>query len=126
MIFHQISVSPNNTDGEQDKEIEDVEMINTNTVTNNKKHKDIMSIGNISKHFRLLEAHGITMIPMDDESSIVENAVESGRTVVLTGSSSKYFKKKTFQCIYNIFLMLIIYDYRSWKTCFKFDERFAN
>lgn len=84
MIFHQISVSPNNTDGEQDKEIEDVEMINTNTVTNNKKHKDIMSIGNISKHFRLLEAHGITMIPMDDESSIVENAVESGRTVVLT------------------------------------------
>ncbi|KMQ96826.1 ga-binding protein subunit beta-2 [Lasius niger] len=82
MIFHEISISPNNTDGEQDKEIEDFEMINTNTITNSKKHKDIMSIGSISKHFRLLE--GITMIPMDDESSIVENAVESGRTVVLT------------------------------------------
>ncbi|EFN67625.1 GA-binding protein subunit beta-2 [Camponotus floridanus] len=83
MVFHQISISPNNTDGE-DKETEDVELIDTNTITNNKKHKDIMSIGNISKQFRLLEAHGITMIPMDDESSIVENAMESGRTVVLT------------------------------------------
>ncbi|KAL6448965.1 hypothetical protein ACFW04_000594 [Cataglyphis niger] len=84
MIFHQISISPNNTDGEQDRETEDIELIDTNTVTNSKKHKDIMSIGNIGKHFRLLEAHGITMIPMDDESSIVENAMESGRTVVLT------------------------------------------
>lgn len=84
MVFHQISISPNNTDGE-DKEIEDVETIDTNT--NSKKHKDIMSIGNIGKHFRLLEAHGITMIPVDDESSIVENAMESGRTVVLTGLS---------------------------------------
>ncbi|XP_072744505.1 uncharacterized protein Atac3 [Anoplolepis gracilipes] len=87
MIFHQISLSPNNTDGEQDKETEDVEMIDANTIINSKKHKDIMSIGNISKHLSrigLLEAHGITMIPIDDESSIVENAVESGRTVVLT------------------------------------------
>lgn len=82
MIFQQISVSPNNTDGEQEKEVEDVEMINTNNIMNNKKHKDILSIG---KQFRLLEAHGIRMIPVDDESSIVEKAMESGRTVVLTG-----------------------------------------
>lgn len=41
-----------------------------------------MSIG---KQFRLLEAHGIRMIPVDDDSSIVEKAMESGRTVVLTG-----------------------------------------
>ena len=82
MIFQQISVSPNNTDGEQEKEIEDVEIINANNIMNNKKHKDILSIG---KQFRLLEAHGIRMIPVDDESSIVEKAMESGRTVVLTG-----------------------------------------
>ncbi|XP_018350006.1 PREDICTED: ankyrin-1 [Trachymyrmex septentrionalis] len=81
MIFQQISVSPNNTDGEQEKEIEDVEIINANNIMNNKKHKDILSIG---KQFRLLEAHGIRMIPVDDESSIVEKAMESGRTVVLT------------------------------------------
>lgn len=81
MIFQQISVSPNNTDGEQEKEIEDVEIINANNIMNSKKHKDLMSIG---RQFRLLEAHGIKMIPVDDESSIVEKAMESGRTVVLT------------------------------------------
>lgn len=81
MIFQQISVSPNNTDGEQDREIEDVEMINVNNIINSKKHKDILSIG---KQFRLLEAHGIRMIPVDEDSSIVEKAMESGRTVVLT------------------------------------------
>ncbi|XP_071557761.1 uncharacterized protein Atac3 [Temnothorax nylanderi] len=81
LIFQQISVSPNNTDGEQEKEIEDVEMINANNIINSKKHKDIVSIG---KQFRLLEAHGIRMIPVDDDPSIVEKAMESGRTVVLT------------------------------------------
>lgn len=60
-------------------------MVNTNNITNSKKYKDTTSIGNVSKQFRLLEAHGITMIPVDDESTIVENAMESGRTVVLTG-----------------------------------------
>lgn len=104
MIFHQISISPNNTDGEQDKETEDVEMIDTNTVINSKKHKDIMSIGSIGKHFRLLEAHGITMIPMDDESSIVENAMESGRTVVLTGLSFFYtYILKTYLSVHAVF-----------------------
>ncbi|XP_011631415.1 GA-binding protein subunit beta-2 [Pogonomyrmex barbatus] len=80
-VFQQISISPNNTDGEQEKEFEDVEIINANNIMNSKKHKDIISIG---KQFRLLEAHGIRMIPVDDDSSIVEKAVESGRTVVLT------------------------------------------
>lgn len=89
LIFQQISLSPNNTDGEQEKEIEDVEMINANNM-NSKKHKDIMSI---SKQFRLLEAHGIRMIPVDDESSIVEKAMESGRTVVLTGSLLNMYLK---------------------------------
>ncbi|EZA51693.1 hypothetical protein DMN91_003582 [Ooceraea biroi] len=84
MIFQQIPVSSNDLGGEHEKEIEDIEVIDTNNIMNNKKQKDFMSLGGISKQFRLLEAHGITMIPVDDESSIVENAVESGRTVVLT------------------------------------------
>jgi len=91
MIFQQIS--PNNTDGEQEKEIEDVEMINANNIMNSKKNKDVLSIG---KQFRFLEAHGIRMIPVDDDPSIVEKAMESGRTVVLTGPllyiHSKLFK----------------------------------
>jgi len=65
--------------------MEDVEIVNTNNIINNKKHKDIVSLEGINKQYRLLEAHGIKMIPVDDESSIVENAMESGRTVVLTG-----------------------------------------
>ncbi|XP_011881177.1 PREDICTED: tankyrase-2 [Vollenhovia emeryi] len=81
LIFQQISVSPNNTDCEQEREIEDVEMINANNIMNSKKHKDLASIG---KQIKLLEAHGIRMIPVEDESSIVEKAMESGRTVVLT------------------------------------------
>lgn len=83
MIFQQIRVSPSSS--EQEKEINDIEMVDTNDTINSKKHKDITSIGNVNKQFRLLEAHGITMIPVDDDSSIVENAMESGRTVVLTG-----------------------------------------
>ncbi|EFN76087.1 GA-binding protein subunit beta-2 [Harpegnathos saltator] len=82
VIFQQIRVSPNSS--EQEKEINDIEMVDTNDIINSKKHKDITSIGNVNKQFRLLEAHGIRMIPVDDESSIVENAMESGRTVVLT------------------------------------------
>lgn len=83
LIFQQIPVSSNELDDQQAKEMEGVEVIDTNN--KNRKHKDMMSLGGIGKQFRLLEAHGITMIPVDDESSIVENAVESGRTVVLTG-----------------------------------------
>lgn len=65
-------------------------MINANNIINSKKHKDIMSIG---KQFRLLEAHGIRMIPVDDDPSIVEKAMESGRTVVLTGLLSYIYLK---------------------------------
>ncbi|XP_033196848.1 ada2a-containing complex component 3 isoform X2 [Bombus vancouverensis nearcticus] len=85
MIFQQIHVGPN-VDVDRDKEIEGVdEITDTNNINNSKKRKDITTIGGINKKFRLLEAHGITMIPVDNDSSIVENAMESGRTVVLTG-----------------------------------------
>ncbi|XP_076753993.1 ada2a-containing complex component 3 isoform X2 [Xylocopa sonorina] len=85
MIFQQIHVGPN-TDVDQEKEMESVdEITNINNINNSKKRKDVTAIGGINKQFRLLEAHGITMIPVDNDSSIVENAMESGRTVVLTG-----------------------------------------
>lgn len=84
VIFQQFRVP---SGSEQEKETNDIEMIDVNDTVNNKKHKDITSIGNVNKQFRLLEAHGITMIPVDHESSIVENAMEGGRTVVLTGSA---------------------------------------
>lgn len=82
-MFQQIPVSPNNVEREHDKEFEEIEISAVNNITNSKKYKDITAIGNFKQHFRLLE--GITMIPVDEESSIVENAMESGRTVVLTG-----------------------------------------
>ncbi|CAK9815567.1 GA-binding protein subunit beta-2 [Anthophora quadrimaculata] len=84
MIFQQIHVGPN-TDVDQEKEVTDVdEITNTSNIGNSKKRKDVSVIGGVNKQFRLLEAHGITMIPVDNDSSIVENAMEGGRTVVLT------------------------------------------
>ncbi|XP_043249323.1 GA-binding protein subunit beta-2 isoform X1 [Colletes gigas] len=83
MIFQQIHVGPN-TDADHEKEVEDMdEIANANNI-NSKKRKDVTTVGGANKQFRLLEAHGITMIPVDNDSSIVENAMESGRTVVLT------------------------------------------
>lgn len=85
MIFQQIHVGPN-VDVNREKEIESVnEITDANNINNSKKRKDVTTIAGINKQFRLLEAHGITMIPVDNDSSIVENAMESGRTVVLTG-----------------------------------------
>lgn len=99
MIFQQIHVGTN-VDVEREKEIEGVdEITDVNNINNTKKRKDITAIGGVNKQFRLLEAHGITMIPVDNESSIVENAMESGRTVVLTGT--KYFNK--------IYILLFIF-----------------
>ncbi|XP_066585043.1 GA-binding protein subunit beta-1 [Prorops nasuta] len=79
MVFQQIHVPTQEC--EEEKEEEDVDdIINTANIDTNKRH----AVSGISKQFRLLEAHGITMIPVDNDSSIVENAMESGRTVVLT------------------------------------------
>ncbi|XP_076162774.1 ada2a-containing complex component 3 isoform X2 [Ptiloglossa arizonensis] len=84
MIFQQIHVGPN-TDTDQEKEVEDMnEIANANNINHSKKRKDVTAVEGMNKQFRLLEAHGITMIPVDNDSSLVENAIESGRTVVLT------------------------------------------
>ncbi|XP_015177007.1 PREDICTED: GA-binding protein subunit beta-2 [Polistes dominula] len=84
MILQQIHVSPS-TEMETEKEMKNADdIINTNNININKKRKDLTTLSGVKNQFRLLEAHGITMIPMDDDASIVENAMESGRTVVLT------------------------------------------
>lgn len=41
----------------------------------------------VDQPFKFLS--GITMLPLDNDSFIVENAMESGQTVVLTGLSKK-------------------------------------
>lgn len=106
MIFQQIHVG-SNVDVNREKEMEGVdEITDTNNINNSKKRKDVTAIGGVNKQFRLLEAHGITMIPVDNDSSIVENAMESGRTVVLTGI--KCYNKIHFLLFIFIFLFMSI------------------
>ncbi|XP_008549169.1 GA-binding protein subunit beta-2 isoform X1 [Microplitis demolitor] len=83
MVFQQIHVTPA-SDEEEDKEAEIDERINSIENSTFKKHKDLNAFGNIEQPLQWLQTHGITMIPVDNDSSIVENAMESGRTVVLT------------------------------------------
>jgi len=44
-----------------------------------------INVNEASNSMQLLQAHGITMLPAD-KSTIVESAIQSGQTVVLTGS----------------------------------------
>lgn len=84
-IFYQpIEVSPA-SDEEQEKEAELAERINSIESSTFKKCKELGGLSGLEQPLRFLEAHGITMIPVDNEASIVENAMDSGRTVVLTG-----------------------------------------
>ncbi|KAK0164172.1 hypothetical protein PV328_002831 [Microctonus aethiopoides] len=83
IVFQQIHVSPT-SDEEQEKDSEIDERINSIEHSTLKKHKDMGGFNSLEQPLRLLQAHGITMIPVDNDSSIVENAMESGRTVVLT------------------------------------------
>lgn len=62
-------------------------MNNNATPGNSKKHKDLESM-EIDQPLRLLQAHGLAM--MMDNDTIVENAMESGQTVVLTGKKKKF------------------------------------
>ncbi|XP_046465102.1 GA-binding protein subunit beta-1 isoform X1 [Neodiprion pinetum] len=83
MIFQQIRV-PSASDEEQERE-----MIGTDD-NESQSHEDLEGeegaemISGVEQPLRLLQAHGITMIPVDNDSTIVENAMESGQTVVLT------------------------------------------
>lgn len=83
MSFQQIRVQAIN-EGDQVKE--EVQRLEENTIhVGSKKHRDVTNLANVEQPLRLLQAHGITMIPVDNDSTIVENAMESGQTVVLTG-----------------------------------------
>ncbi|XP_034944316.1 POTE ankyrin domain family member B [Chelonus insularis] len=69
-----------NDEDEDDDISARITSIENSTLRNNK----VLGFGNLEQPLRLLQAHGITMIPIDTDSSIVESAMESGRTVVLT------------------------------------------
>ena len=70
------------SDEEQERDAELIDDL-TNAESVSKKHK---ALADLQQPLRLLEAHGITMIPVENESTIVESAMGSGRTVVLTGN----------------------------------------
>ncbi|XP_016839081.1 GA-binding protein subunit beta-2 [Nasonia vitripennis] len=82
MSFQQIRVQAIN-EGDQAKE--DIQRLEEKTIhLGSKKHRDVTNLAGVEQPLRLLQAHGITMIPVDNDSTIVENAMESGQTVVLT------------------------------------------
>lgn len=85
MIFQQIRVPSTVSDDEQDREIEGTDENESRSHEEGEGEDDGEVIGGVEQPLRLLQAHGITMIPVDNDTTIVENAMESGQTVVLTG-----------------------------------------
>ncbi|XP_063982411.1 poly [ADP-ribose] polymerase tankyrase-2-like isoform X2 [Diachasmimorpha longicaudata] len=83
VLFQPIHLSPSSED-EREKEAELTARISSIENSTFKKRKEMGGLSGLEQPLRLLEAHGITMIPVDNDASIVENAMESGRTVVLT------------------------------------------
>lgn len=82
MIFQQIKVQPSS----ESNEVKEFQRLQEKVLHGSKKQKEDTNFANIEQPYRLLQAHGITMIPVDNDSTIVENAMESGQTVVLTGT----------------------------------------
>jgi GA-binding protein transcription factor beta len=83
MVFQQIRVQPVN---EVEQAKEGLQRLEDKTIhLDRKRHRDVTNLMGVEQPLRLLQAHGITMIPMDNDATIVENAMESGQTVVLTG-----------------------------------------
>ncbi|XP_024946061.1 GA-binding protein subunit beta-2 isoform X2 [Cephus cinctus] len=83
MVFQQIRVS-SVSDEEHEKDIECVDGIENQGHGTSYRDEDVSGVGGADQPLRLLQAHGITMIPVDNDATIVENAMESGQTVVLT------------------------------------------
>ncbi|KAH0566739.1 ankyrin-3-like [Cotesia glomerata] len=97
MVFQQIHVTPSSED-EEDNAAEIEQRINSIENSTFKKHLDLNSFGSIEQPLQWLQTHhGITMIPMDNEASIVENAIESGRTVRLTEAGRQALKSTRTQ-----------------------------
>ncbi|XP_043470528.1 GA-binding protein subunit beta-2-like [Leptopilina heterotoma] len=81
VIFRQVPIS-SASDEDQEFDLGSITNMNNNSSPgNSKKHKDLESV-EIDQPLRLLQAHGLAM--MMDNDTIVENAMESGQTVVLT------------------------------------------
>lgn len=71
---------------ESNKPLTDVSNDPVDLIGNSDKFsKDTTNIDSLEQPFKLLQAHGITMIPLDNDATIVESAMERGQTVVLTG-----------------------------------------
>ena len=83
------------SDEDQEFELGKVTSMNNNAGQgSNKRHKDLEAM-ELDQPLKFLQAHGITM--MMDNDTIVENAMESGQTVVLTGNypTKGYLKGNT-------------------------------
>ena len=81
LIIHQIKVQSNEIPKPVNNQIPKPSQRKTYAA---KKQKDTNNLIGMEQ-LKFLQAYGITMIPMDEDSTIVENAMESGQTVVLTG-----------------------------------------
>lgn len=81
-IFQQIKVQPVN----EPNQVREFQKIQEKVIHgSSKKYKEDTNFAEIEQPYRLLQAHGLTMIPVDNDPTIVENAMESGQTVYLTG-----------------------------------------
>lgn len=63
--------------------------------------KDIVEAANFRESIKLLQQHGITMLPTTDDTNILSSILETGHSVVLTGKWLKhnkplFFKKMRF------------------------------
>lgn len=103
VIFRQVPIS-SASDEDQEFDLGSITNMNNNSSPgNSKKHKDLESV-EIDQPLRLLQAHGLAM--MMDNDTIVENAMESGQTVVLTGklNSPNFFFLQYFKVANFLFL----------------------
>ncbi|XP_033230594.1 ankyrin-3-like isoform X2 [Belonocnema kinseyi] len=97
VIFRQIPIS-SASDEDHEFELGKVTSVNNNAGqgSNNKRHQKDLEGMDLDQPLKFLQSHGITMM-MDNDNTIVENAMESGQTVVLTGNYPKnhYLKGNT-------------------------------
>lgn len=91
MIFQQVRVQPVS----ESNQVKEFQRLQDKVIHgSSKKQKDDTNFAGMEQPYRLLQSHGITMIPVDNDTTIVENAMESGQTVVLTGIFDILFQKK--------------------------------
>lgn len=65
--------------------------------------KDMVEAANFRASIKLLQQHGITMLPTTDDTNILSSILETGHSVVLTGkwlkrNKSLFCEKSHFRC----------------------------